>query len=112
MDHLATTDVDTAMVGVNADVTRLRVAHARPVHERVGGAQTRVAAGKAVAYQAGAVEGVGATGAPLIGLAHLGISTVYHGVARYRLLLVVVGIAAGIAAAIRAGTRVAAAIAA
>ena len=56
MDHLATADVDTAVMAVYADVTRLGVGNARPAHEGTRGTQAVVATGETIAYQARAVE--------------------------------------------------------
>lgn len=91
MDHLTTADVDTAVMAVYADVTRLRVGNARPAHEGTRGTQAAVAAGEAIAYQARAVERVRTNCTPLVGLAQLGVSAVYHAIARNGLRLAVVG---------------------
>ena len=90
MDHLATANVDTAVMAVYADVTRLRIGNARPAHEGTRGTQAAVAAGKAVAYQTRAVERIRAKCAPLVGLAQLGVSTAYHAVAGNGLGLAIV----------------------
>ena len=91
MDHLATADVDTAVMAVYADITRLRVGNARPAHEGTRGTQAAIATGEAIAYQARAVERVRANCTPLVGLVQLGVSTVYHAIARNGLRLAVVG---------------------
>ena len=91
MDHLAAADVDAAVVTVYANITRLRIGNACPAHEGTRGTQAAVAAGKAVAYQTRAVERVRANCAPLVGLTQLGVSAVYHAIARNGLGLAVVG---------------------
>lgn len=56
MDHLATANVDTAVMAVYANITRLRVGNTRPAHEGTRGTQAAVTTGKAIAYQTRAVE--------------------------------------------------------
>lgn len=91
MDHLATSDIDAGVMRVDANITGLRIAHARPSLDGTRGAPVAAHfAREAVANQAGAVEAVRTCCAPTIGLAQLCVCTVNNNVARYRLRLRVV----------------------
>ena len=56
MNHLPAADVDSAVGGVDGDIARLRIGYLRVTQESVGSAQAAVAAGKAVANEARAIE--------------------------------------------------------
>lgn len=56
MDHLTTANVDTAVMAVYANITRLRVGNTRPAHEGTRGTQAAVTTGEAIAYQTRTVE--------------------------------------------------------
>ena len=91
MDHLATSDIDAGVMRVDANITGLRIAHARPSLDGARGAPVAAHfAREAVTNQAGAVEAVRASCAPTIRLAQLSIRAVNNNVARYRLGLRVV----------------------
>ena len=79
VDHLAVADVDARMAPVIRDVARLRVGHGGPVHERVGGSQTRMRTCQTVAYQTGTIVATRADSAPYVRRAKAGICAA-HGV--------------------------------
>ena len=77
MDHLAAADVDAAVIRVDGNVARLRVADVLPAQERVSGAQTAVRAGQAVGHEAGAVERARGARAPdVLGVADVAVRAV------------------------------------
>ena len=91
MDHLTTSNIDTSVMRVDADIAWLRIAHARPSLDGARGAPVAAHfAREAVANQAGAVEAVRTCCTPTIRLAQLSIRAVNDNVARYRLGLRVV----------------------
>ena len=81
MNHLATANIDTAVVRAGANVTRLRIGNLRPRHERVRGAQARITARQRIADQTGAVKRIRANSAPRVPAANLAVSAIDNSIA-------------------------------
>ena len=91
MDHLTTSDIDTSVMRVDADIAWLRVAHARPSLDGARGAPVAAHfAREAVANQAGAVEAIRACCTPTIRLTQLSVCAINNNITRYCLGLRVV----------------------
>lgn len=56
VDHLAVTDIDTAMRRARADIAGLRIGNAGPSHKRIGRTDSRIGARQTVAYESRAIK--------------------------------------------------------